>query len=102
MGATALLLRHFGFRPVRSHGTFLFDDGVSASLRVLDEKFHRARGLNFDIIVTDYKSRDSGPGYAERRKRFFRRKRESRSCKNSFFSSLTWLRDALRKPIMTF
>merc|ERR1711874_287279 len=36
--AAALLLRHLGICSVRGHGSLLFDDGVPAALRFLNEK----------------------------------------------------------------
>ena len=42
--AAALLVRHPGIRPVRGHGSVLFDDGVPAAVRVLSDLWQGDRG----------------------------------------------------------
>merc|ERR1712083_1208841 len=53
--ATALLLCYSGIRPVRSHGSVLFDDGLPAAVRLLDGE---TRGDTCDlwcILVSEIK-----------------------------------------------
>merc|ERR1712142_584162 len=58
---TAFLLRHFGFRSFRSYGTFLFDDGLLAPLRVLERDTCYAR-TNSNSYVSSSLIYLSGPG----------------------------------------
>merc|ERR1712106_1011308 len=50
--ATAVLLRYFGIRPVRGHGSVLFDDGFPPPVRFLDCAMAHDRIVNMMILVT--------------------------------------------------
>ena len=40
----AMLIRHTGIRPVRDHGSGLFDDGILAATRLLNVETSEDRG----------------------------------------------------------